>query len=120
MRAVVLAVARAERYRRAESDGALHFVVTSRNGRELARSRGFASSGKREAAIAWLVGGAPRLAAELEPPDARFPVAGYRLDRAPTSGRGLARALPGARRGTSVSLRRQRGERPGARAQPRL
>ncbi|HEY8378063.1 MAG TPA: hypothetical protein VIK91_16310, partial [Nannocystis sp.] len=42
------------RYDGREAEGRLFFVVTARNGRELARSKWFATEGERTAAVAWL------------------------------------------------------------------
>ncbi len=84
VRALLEAIPAARRYRRQDSNGRLYFVVAARNGRELARSRWFASAEERDAAIAWLIRCAPELAAEASPP-ARPPGPGgyHLLDRPP-------------------------------------
>jgi uncharacterized protein YegP (UPF0339 family) len=85
-RALVQAMAETRRYRRQDGEGRVHFVVTARNGRELARSRWFATWAECEAMIAWLVSVAPAsLAAQGPPPAPAKSAAGYLLTR-PSNG----------------------------------
>ena len=85
-RALVQAMADVRRYRRSDGEGRVFFVVTARNGRELARSRWFASWAECELVIAMLMVAAPRALAALDAPQTQPRAAvGYLTDR-PSNG----------------------------------
>ena len=87
VRALVQAMGDVRRYRVEDGDGRVYFVVTARNGRELARSRWFAARGECEAAVAWLVGVAPGAAEALDGRAARRTVvSSYQLERPSATG----------------------------------
>ena len=60
LRSLLRALADKRRYTKRESSGRWYFVITARNGRELARSRWFDSLAERDAAITWIISSAPQ------------------------------------------------------------
>ncbi|WP_218163333.1 DUF1508 domain-containing protein, partial [Nannocystis exedens] len=85
---VFVAAADPRRYDRREAEGRRYFVLTARNGREIARSPWLASEAECDAAIAQLVRLAPIEAKEYGAARTRRKVAesGYDLTRRSTSG----------------------------------